>query len=70
MQQLTMDQIDEVAGGSVMGTISAAFWGASAVSGGLACIPTPASGALAAFTVITGVLAAGAAYIDSNYSQQ
>ncbi|MBC7710412.1 MAG: hypothetical protein H7203_10150 [Rhizobacter sp.] len=67
LQQLSMNDVTSVSGAGIFGDISAGLWAASAVSGGLACVPTPASGALAAFTVMAGVMAAGAAYLDTNY---
>jgi hypothetical protein len=65
--ELTHEELDAINGGTVFGTIAAAMGGASVIAAGAAMVPTPASPALGAFAVVTGVLGAGAAYIDSNY---
>lgn len=68
MNKLSQQEIDAVTGaGTTFGDISAAMYAAAAVSGGLAAIPTPASPGLVAFGVITGVMGAGAGWIDSHY---
>ena len=68
MHVITQDEIDTVCGASVMGDAAAFFAGAASISGGLAAVPTPASPALAGFAVISGVLSAGAWYLDSHYA--
>ena len=67
MQVLSLQEIDMVSGASVMGDIAATMAGASVISGGLGAVPTPASPALIGFAVLTGVLSAGAWYLDSHY---
>ena len=67
MQELSMDLVREVNGGGAYGDISAGLGAAAAVAGGLAAVPTPASGALAGFAVVTGVLSAGAGWLESRY---
>lgn len=67
MKLMTSQEVEQVSGAGVFGQISAGLGGAAAVAGGLAAIPTPASGALAGFAVLTGLMSAGAAYLDSRY---
>jgi hypothetical protein len=57
---------DLAPGEDIFGDISAGLGAAAAVAGGLAAVPTPATPALAAFGVVTGVLSAGAAYLSSH----
>ena len=61
-----MDEIEVVAAAGVFGDISLAMGAASVVSGGAACIPSPATPALAGFAVLTGLLSVGAAYLDAH----
>jgi len=68
MQELTQAQIEEISGAGVLGAAGAALGGAAAVAGGLAMVPTPASGALGAFAVVSGVLGAALSYADSSLS--
>jgi hypothetical protein len=68
MRVISTSEIENVSGATVMGDTAAFFAGAAAVAGGLASVPTPASPALAGFAVITGVLSAGAWYLDSHYA--
>ena len=67
MQVLSFVEVDQVAaaGGfqDAMGYTAIAMGAAAGVSGGLACVPTPATPALAAFAALTSLLGAGAAYL-------
>ncbi len=64
--ELSIEEMELVDGGtSTLGRISAGMAAASIASGGLALIPTPATPALAGFSVLTGLISAGAAYLAS-----
>ena len=65
MRELTVDEISAVDGAGPLGDASLALGAASVIGGGLACIPTPATPALAGFAVITGVLSVTLAWADS-----
>lgn len=67
MIDLSNEEIALISGASVMGDVAAAMAGASVTAGGLGAVPTPASPALIGFAVITGLLSAGAWYLDSHY---
>jgi len=66
MRELNSVEIEQVNGGGILGTAGAVLGGASAVAGGLAFVPTPASPALAAFAVVSGVLGATLAAVDAS----
>jgi hypothetical protein len=65
MKKLSINEIEQVDGAGVLGQAGAALGGAAAVAGGLAMVPTPASGALGAFAVVSGVLGAALSYVDA-----
>ena len=65
MQLMTSQEVEQVSGGGVFATIAFGMGTAAAIAGGLAAVPTPASPALAGFAVLTGVMAAGAGYLDT-----
>jgi hypothetical protein len=65
MQTLELNEIDQVNGAGVMGQIGAAMGGFAAIAGGLAMVPSPATPALGAFAVVTGVLGGVFSYLDS-----
>lgn len=66
MHSLTADEILLVSGGDDMfAEAGVVMGGFSAVACGLAMIPTPASPALGAFGVVTGVLGATFGYISA-----
>lgn len=65
MRELTVNEILVVDGAGPLGDASLALGAASVIGGGLACIPTPATPALAGFAVITGVLSVALAWADS-----
>ena len=67
MQELNAVECESISGASVMGDIAATMAGAAAITGGLGAVPTPASPALIGFAVITGVISAGAWFLDSHY---
>lgn len=65
MRELTSIEIDAVDGAGPLAGASLGLGAASVIGGGLACVPTPASPALAAFAVVTGILSIGLAWADS-----
>ena len=68
MHELSMQEVDEVSGGGILGVAGAVLGGAAAIAGGLALVPTPASPALGAFAVVSGVLGATFAAVDAAIS--
>jgi hypothetical protein len=65
MKELTISEISMVDGAGPLGDAALALGAASVIGGGLACIPTPATPALAGFAVITGVLSVALSFADS-----
>ena len=65
MREISMVEVEQVSGGGTFGVIGAALGGAAAIAGGLALVPTPASPALGAFAVVSGVLGATFAAVDA-----
>jgi hypothetical protein len=65
MRELTIDEVSTVDGAGPLGDAALALGAASVIGGGLACIPTPATPALAGFAVITGVLSVALSFADS-----
>lgn len=65
MRNLVIEEISLVDGAGPLAEASMGLGAASVVGGGLACIPTPATPALAAFAVVTGVLSIALAWADS-----
>lgn len=65
MKVLSTQQIEVVNGAGAFENISAGMGAAAAVAGGLAMVPTPASGALGAFAALTGLMSVGFGWLST-----